>query len=92
MTATPHQSIVVQLFGAFRRVHDQPVTLSLGPNATAQEVKQALGVALLTLSPGFNDLDLLEKSVIADNHKVFAASDRIGESVTLAILPPVCGG
>lgn len=92
MTSDHHQNIVIQLFGAFRRVYDQPVTLSVSENATAHDVKQALGRVLQTLNPAFCDQDLLEKSVLADHQKILAANEPIGICASLAILPPVCGG
>ena len=92
MPADQKQHIAIQLFGAFRRIYDQPVTLSVSVNATANEVKSELGNALQQLNPAFNDQDLLAKSVLADNQKIFASDEAIGACATLAILPPVCGG
>ncbi|MEN9902350.1 MAG: hypothetical protein RL651_1014 [Pseudomonadota bacterium] len=92
MTSKDKLNISVQLFGAFRRFHPQPVELSIEKNAKIKEVKSALEDALRKLNPEFNDEELLSKSVLANNQKIYQDDDVIVESVTIAILPPVCGG
>jgi len=37
-------------------------------------------------------MELISKSVLANNQKIYHPSDVISESMMLAILPPVCGG
>lgn len=92
MTSNDKLNISVQLFGAFRRAHSQPVALSIEKNTKIKEIKSALGNALRELNPEFNDMDLLNKSVLANNQRIYQDDDMISESATIAILPPVCGG
>ena len=92
MTSNDKLNISVQLFGAFRRVHSQPVVLSIEKNTKIKEIKTSLGCALRELNPAFNDMELLNKSVLANNQKIYQDDDMISESATIAILPPVCGG
>lgn len=92
MTSNDKLNISVQLFGAFRRVHPHPVALSVEKNTKIKEIKSALENALRELNPAFNDTELLNKSVLANNQKIYQDDDTIVESATIAILPPVCGG
>lgn len=92
MTSNSKLDISVQLFGAFRRVHPHPVALCIEKNTKIKDVKSALAGALRELNPGFNDTDLLSKSVLANNQKIYQDDDVILEPATIAILPPVCGG
>lgn len=82
----------IQLFGAFRKFHDKPISLTIRTNATASEAKRALGQELQNLNPAFTDFDLLEKSALADERRVLSPEDMLNTSANLAILPPVCGG
>ena len=92
MTSNDKLNISVQLFGAFRRVHPQPVELCIERNTKIKAVKSALESALRELNPAFDDTALLSKSVLANNKKIYQDDDVIVESATIAILPPVCGG
>jgi molybdopterin converting factor small subunit len=92
MTSNSKLDISVQLFGAFRRAHPHPVALCIEKNTKIKDVKLALEHALRELNPGFNDTELLSKSVLANNQKIYQDEDVISESTTMAILPPVCGG
>lgn len=92
MTSSEKINISVQLFGAFRRVHPHPVELSVQKNTSIKAVKSALESALRELNPTFDDAELLSKSVLANNQTIYRDDDVIGESATIAILPPVCGG
>ena len=75
---------------AFDEAH--PVALCIEKNTKIKDVKSALAGALRELNPGFNDTELLSKSVLANNQKIYQDDDVILESATIAILPPVCGG
>ena len=92
MTFNDKLNISVQLFGAFRRVHPHPVELCIERNTKIKAVKSALENALRELNPAFDDTELLNKSVLANNQKIYQDDDVIVESATIAILPPVCGG
>lgn len=84
--------IQIRLFGAFRKFHHAPVSLTVPSGATVPEIKQALGNALQALNPAFNDAELLEKSALADHRAVLAPDASFTADSQLAILPPVCGG
>ena len=89
---TQQHRLSIQLFGAFRRFHEGHIELDLPAEATAQAVKQALGLALQQINPDFKDIELLNKSALATAQRVLSDDEAIGAETGLAILPPVCGG
>lgn len=92
MTSNHTITLSIKLFGAFRRYSADPVVLTVAKSAPVSEIKQALGDALCMLHPSFNESSLLDRSVLANDRHIYQPTDTIDESLTLAILPPVCGG
>lgn len=92
MSAKKNLTISIQLFGAFRRAHPYPVKLHLANDTTIGDIKKALGAALQELNPDFKEAELINRSVLADSCKIYTAEHVISESISLSILPPVCGG
>lgn len=90
MSANIH--LTVRLFGAFRSVYSQPVTLSVPAGASVNVIKDALGAELARLNPSFHDTDLLARSALATNSAVLQPDACLNTDAHLAILPPVCGG
>lgn len=84
--------ITIRLFGAFRKFHGAPLTLSLPTGCSVTDVKAALGNTLTSLNPAFTDRELLDKSALADDRAVLAPDATLQQDSQLAILPPVCGG
>ncbi len=84
--------ITVRLFGTFRKFHNTPLSLTLLSGASVSDIKIAVGQALQALNPAFNDLELLEKSALADDRAVLNPDASLTADTQLAILPPVCGG
>lgn len=88
----PQIRLSIKMYGAFRKYHPDILLLDLPVGGTSADVKSAISGALRSQNPQFNDDELINKSAIANNHRVFKEEDRIIESCSLAILPPVCGG
>ncbi|MBU3656465.1 MAG: MoaD/ThiS family protein [Rhodocyclaceae bacterium] len=85
-------TLSIRMFGAFRKYHQGELTLDLPVGSTASTVKSAIAATLQQSNPAFGNSDLIEKSVLADNHRILPDDAKISSAVTLAILPPVCGG
>ena len=84
--------IHVRLFGAFRKFHNAPIKLTVPSGTSVSQIKSELGQSLQSLNPAFNDLELLAKSALADDHAVLSPDASLTADTQLAILPPVCGG
>lgn len=85
----------VRLFGAFRRYASDEVTVELPRGEKVGALRPRIAEALRRRCPAFADEALLEASVLADERRVLAEDDPIDAGsgpVTLAVLPPVCGG
>lgn len=78
-------TLTVRLFGAFRAVGNEPVTLTLPRGATITEARRALKSAL-----GNNPL--IDDSALADETQILPENAVFERDTELAILPPVCGG
>lgn len=82
----------IRLFGAFRKYHNGLLSLEVAGGTNVGQVKELIAQKIHDIAPEFQDLELVEKSALANNLKVLSPSDRLTESENLAILPPVCGG
>ena len=85
-------SLSIKMYGAFRKYHPDILNIEIPDARTAQDVKSAIAVALRSANPAFNDDELMRKSALANQQRVFKEDDLIVDSCALAILPPVCGG
>jgi hypothetical protein len=85
------------------RVHVRQYSSSNGPDLTfdvprgtpASALRRRVGEALRRSFPSFSEDGLLACSVLADDRRVLEDGDPVGsglDHVTLAVLPPVCGG
>lgn len=89
--------VQVRLFGAFRNLGPQEVTLKL-PKAsvTATEMKTLLanhfGQMTQQQSASFDAASLVSKSALANDSAVLDDSAMIQSGAKLALLPPVSGG
>ena len=86
----------VQLFGAFRKyAPDGDVHLEVPPGTPLAAVRTRLGEALREIFPAFRDQGLLDVSVFADDERILDDGQALGDDraeLSLAVLPPVCGG
>jgi molybdopterin converting factor small subunit len=86
----------VQLFGAFRKYSSgSDLRFEVPPGTTFSAVRGHLGAALRSAFPAFVEQALLDVSVLADADRVLDEDQLLGaglDVVTLAVLPPVCGG
>lgn len=88
---TTHIQLSIKMFGAFRKYCSGVLHIDIAEGATASDVKSTISRALVLNHPEF-DKDLINKSALANNHRILKEDDRILDSCDLAILPPVCGG
>lgn len=89
--------VQVRLFGAFRNVGDQEVTLKLPKTpVTATEMKTLLAAHFGQMTQGqsssFDAASLVGKSALANDSAVLEDSALIQSGARLALLPPVSGG
>lgn len=85
----------IRLFGAFRRyAGGADVWLDVPRGTTVAALRTRLGEALRAACPSFAEQGLLDVSVLADDVRILEDAHRIGDAdgLSLAILPPVCGG
>ncbi|MBN8531483.1 MAG: hypothetical protein J0L97_06440 [Alphaproteobacteria bacterium] len=86
-------NLTIDLFGAFRAYSaGAPLNLNVPPGITVSEVKKRIGEALLSRHSGFDRHSLVAESALADEKQVLAEDDVVTRDVSLALLPPVCGG
>ena len=85
--------IKIRLFGTFRKWSESgEVELDIPLQATVSDLKSVIEQELKK-NPRTSDLsDIVFRSVLADEHRILKDSEGIEDSVTLSILPPVCGG
>ena len=86
--------VCVRLFGAFRKYSSgADLSFEVPRGTTVAAVRQHLGEALRRACPAFADQQLLDVSVLADDERILDDGQLLGgERVSLAVLPPVCGG
>lgn len=85
-------SLSIKMFGAFRQYYPDMLVVEVAEGSTAADVKASIAARLRALNPAFKDDDLIAKSALANNQRVFKEQDCIINAEPLAILPPVCGG
>ncbi len=91
----PPIHVDIRLFGSFRRYASGGLTLDVPRGTVGSTLRRRIAEALRRASPSFDDDGLLALSVVADEHRVLEDADPVGaglDRVSLAILPPVCGG
>lgn len=86
------QNVNIRLFGAFRNYISEPsVTLEVETGSTARYVRSSLEKYLMGKAENF-DSKIIEESMLATEDAVLELDDAVPQGVSLAILPPVCGG
>jgi molybdopterin converting factor small subunit len=87
--------VQVRLFGAFRKYATDELIVELPRGSRVGALRRRLADELRRRCPTFVDEALLDVSVLADAHRVLADGDVVDGGagrVSLAVLPPVCGG
>jgi sulfur-carrier protein len=86
----------VRLFGAFRKYSTTAlVSLDVPRGTRVAVLRELVGAALRRDCPAFHEQELLEASAVADDERILPDEQPIGvgvDRVSLAVLPPVCGG
>ena len=85
-------TVSIKMFGAFRKYHADTLAIDVPIGSLATDIKKMLASKLRQINPAFNDEELVEKSVLADNQRILSHDEAITTPLSLAILPPVCGG
>ncbi|BDG05555.1 MoaD/ThiS family protein [Anaeromyxobacter oryzae] len=86
----------VRLFGAFRKYSSgAELRVDVPSGTTVSALRARVGEALRAACPTFGDQGLLDVSVLADDERILDEDQALGDGhdeITLAVLPPVCGG
>lgn len=89
----PHTiTVSIKMFGAFRKYHPDILTIDAPAGVSVADIKVLLATKLRQINTAFIDDELIGKSVLADNQRIMSADETINTPLSLAILPPVCGG
>ena len=77
--------ITIKLFGAFRgRAPGDTLRVSVPAGTSVGELRQRLGESL--------PAELVRRSALGDDSEILADTKVLELSMSLALLPPVCGG
>jgi molybdopterin converting factor small subunit len=97
--ATPSRDeieLTIELFGAFRQyTKERNLEIHLPCGASLSDLRKELEHALLQLSPASAPSaiqSLIEASAFADESSIMSETLRFDRDMTIAVLPPVCGG
>ena len=89
-------AVRVQLFGGLRKYgNGSDVAFDVPRGTTVSTLRTYLIEALRRASPAFAGQDLVNASALADDSRILDESQQLGcgvAEVSLAALPPVCGG
>jgi molybdopterin converting factor small subunit len=85
--------VEINLFGMLSKYGEgDPLVIIVPSGANMKEVLQALKAELSSRFSDFNAHKVLDASVLADEKEVLKHDHILNQNVSLAILPPVCGG
>lgn len=91
MTNTLH--LTLTLFGAFRQyTQGSSLSLDVPVGTTIVTLRPLLEQALRQRYPQFSNAGLINDSAVADANSILPEDTALTDGMTLAILPPVCGG
>ena len=79
-------AITVKLFGAFRK-YGETLTVKMPAGCTVQEIKSNISKKM-----DENDALLVGDSAFAFEDEFVGLDLKFDKNITLAIMPPVCGG
>lgn len=68
-----------------------PLQVLVSGDMTPRELRATVSVAL-SVAPGFRGPDELVDCAVANEDRVLAEGERLGNGREFSLLPPVCGG
>lgn len=92
MRVTGEIVLSIQPFGAFHSwiTPDTPLEIRLPHGARLHDARHMLCAALK--ERGFDQDALVARAVFADDQAILPDDTPLAQNMTLAVLPPVCGG
>jgi molybdopterin converting factor small subunit len=87
--------VQIRLFGAFRKYSACELTLEVPQGTPVRKLRRRVADVLRARCPEFADEALLDLSAFAEEDRILRDTDLVGRgpgTVSVAILPPVCGG
>lgn len=85
------RNVSISLYGAFRQLGVQQITLEVTELSTVAELRDTLEKYLKIINAKIPS-HLVKASVFATDELVLKESDLVADLKCVAILPPVCGG
>ncbi|MGK5087616.1 hypothetical protein WDW86_08665 [Bdellovibrionota bacterium FG-2] len=83
--------VKVKYFGAFKRLGSE-LNVNLVSECSVGEFRRHLSEEIKLHDPQAMEAALVSDSVFADESHILSDEARISKSMTLSVLPPVCGG
>lgn len=85
--------VEIKFFGAFRKyIPAGRLKLRLKYPCTAIQLKEQIHQRLQEQIPNYKEPNLVFESALATETEVLAEDVSVDEKLSLALLPPVCGG
>ncbi len=81
----------INLYGAFRKFGASKITLEVPGNANCSDLR-TIFYEYMRKNNAEITRELVDASVFATDQEVLVNTDTIKNDMSLAILPPVCGG
>jgi len=78
--------VYIKFFGSFKKF-GHGLKISVKEGSSILEIKKYLNYKLQA-----KDCNLVEDSVLANDHAILQDNFIVNEDIKLSILPPVCGG
>ncbi|MFZ3228890.1 MAG: MoaD/ThiS family protein [Pseudobdellovibrio sp.] len=84
-------NVNLHLYGSFRQLGLSQITLDISADATVKDLRKSLEKYLIKEKSEISS-NLIQASVFATNESILNDYDQIVNGMSVAILPPVCGG
>lgn len=85
--------ISLRLFGEFRQYFEGDFAeITLPRGAGIQDLREAFKAAVIERNPGVADVGVVNRAAIADENAILDSDFVFEQDMTLAVLPPMCGG
>lgn len=83
----------IQLFGALKKYSSNGVLkIEVFGGSNIEDVKNKIINTLKCDFPDFSDIELINKSVLANECRILNSDEIFETNMQLVIMPPVCGG
>lgn len=87
------KEIEIKLFGAFRKyVPAGKIFLQLESPCSVRALKEQIQRKILAQSSEYEGQNLVFESALATESAILTEEESVGDTSSLALLPPVCGG